>query len=110
MKPLLILLFAPCFAIAQVNSAFVVKSNLSYTKLESSGDGMFGFEQNGKIGYLDVKGNVVIPAIHSYDSSSLVSPPSIPGFFKGYAIVVKNKKKGLMDKAGKLIIPIEYDN
>jgi hypothetical protein len=109
MRILVLLLIIPFFASAQLNPAFVSSGSLNYTKVQSSGEGMFGFEQNGKIGYLDSKGNVVIPATYSYDSLS-ATLVVLPSFYKGYAKVVKNRKFGLIDKTGKLIIPIEYES
>jgi hypothetical protein len=105
MKFSLILLLFPYFITAQINPAFVVKSNLSYTKVESSGDGMFGFEKDGKFGYLDKNGNVVIPANYVYESNT----KTIPGFQKGMVKLKKDKKYGVLDKTGKTIIPFEYD-
>jgi hypothetical protein len=73
--------------------------------LQSSGDGMFGFENDGKFGYLDKSGNVVIPAIYSYASTAKV----IPTFNKGYVSVKSNDKIGFIDKTGKVAIPFQYD-
>lgn len=106
MKVVVILVLFPCFVTAQMNPAFVVKSNLSYTKIESSGDGMFGFEKDGKIGYLDKKGNVVIPANYVYESSTT---KTIPPFQKGMVKLKKDNKYGVLDKTGKIIIPFVYD-
>jgi hypothetical protein len=106
MRFLLILLVFPCIISAQLNPAFVVKSNLNYTKVEASGDGMFGFEKDGKFGYLDKTGNIVIPADYVYESSS---SKTIPTFQKGLAKLKKDIKYGVLDKTGKIVIPFEYD-
>jgi hypothetical protein len=55
MKILLPLLFFPTFLFSQLNPAFVSRENMDYIKVQASYDGMFAFEQNGKIGYMDKK-------------------------------------------------------
>lgn len=109
MRTFSLLLLFPLFTSSQkMNSAFVTASNLGYTKVQSSNEGRFGFELNGKIGYLDSKGNVVIPPEYSYDSSS-ASFSNLPSFYNGYAKVIKDRKAGVIDKTGKLVIPLEYE-
>lgn len=106
MKFILILLLLPCVVAAQINSAFIIKSNLSYTKVESSGDGMFGFEKDGKIGYHDKNGKVIVPADYSYESAT---SKTIPSFQKGFVKLKKDNKYGVVDKTGKTVIPFQYD-
>ena len=106
MRTLICLLLFPCLISAQINPAFVVKANLGYTKVESSGDGMFGFEKDGKFGYLDKKGNVVIPADYVYESTTT---KTIQSFQKGLVKVKKDNKYGVLDKTGKIVVPFEYD-
>ena len=106
MRLLSLLLLMPFFSLSQINPVFVVKSNLSYAKVESSGEGMFGFEKDGKFGYLDKNGNVVIPADYVYESSST---KTIPSFEKGMVKLKKDNKYGILDKTGKVIVPFEYD-
>jgi hypothetical protein len=109
MRTLFLFLFFPVCAATQLNPAFVVKSNLSYPKMQIAGEGMFAFEQNGKIGYMDKNGTTVVPAIYSYDSIG-ITYGVIPSFYNGYAKVVQNRKCGMIDKGGKLVIPIEHEN
>src|SRR5258705_4367591 len=107
MRILSVLLFLPFFTFSQVNPLFVVKSNLSYSKIESSGEGMFGFEKDGKFGYLDKNGNIAIPADYSYESTT---SKTIPAFQKGgFVKLKKDNKYGVLDKTGKIIIPFDYD-
>lgn len=108
MRILPFLLIIPFLSSAQLNPVFVSAGPLSYVKVQNSNEGMFGFEENGKIGYLDKKGKVVIPAIYSYDTSH--NSGYIPGFYNGYVKVVKDRKNGLADKTGKIIIPIEHES
>jgi hypothetical protein len=105
MRSLLVLLLCPIIVSAQINPAYIFKSNLSYSKLEASGDGMFGFEKDGKFGYMDKNEKVIVPAIYSYDGSSY----TIPVFNKGYVIIKKDGKLGMLDKTGKIVLPFEYD-
>jgi hypothetical protein len=106
MRILFVLIILPFFATPQLNPAFVVKSNLSYTKIESAGEGMFGFEKDNKFGYLDKNGNVIISADYSYESTA----KTIPSFQKGgFVKLKKDNKYGVLDKTGKIIIPFDYD-
>lgn len=107
MKYLLILLLYPAILNAQFNKNFVAKSDLYYTRLEYSGDGLFGFESNGKFGYMDVNQKVVIPATLDL---KLTSSQTMPSFTNGFAIVSSNGKSGLIDKTGKLVIPYDYSS
>ncbi|MEI9946868.1 MAG: hypothetical protein WDN26_21945 [Chitinophagaceae bacterium] len=93
MRSLFLILLFPFVAAAQINPAFVFKPNLSYTKLEVSSDGMFGFEENGKFGYIDKNEKVIIPADYLYDGTY----KTIPSFNKGY---VKLKKRREIRAAG----------
>ncbi len=106
MRSLLLLLLLPVFVSAQ-NGPYVFKSNLYYKKLEASGDGMFGFEKDGKFGYIDKNEKVVIPAIYSYESSY---SSEIPSFNNGYVKIKKDSKYGALDKTGKMAIPFDYES
>jgi hypothetical protein len=90
---------------AQINPAFVVRSGLSYNKIEYKGDGLFGFETSDKFGYMDKNGNIVIAPDYSYKENS----NAIPVFNKGLVAIKKGDKMGVIDKSGKIIIPFEYD-
>lgn len=106
MRLLLLLLLCPFISPAQINPVYVVKSNLSYPKLEASGDGMFGFEENGKFGYMDKNEKVIIPATYVFESTTY---KTIPSFTKGYVTIKKDGKSGLLDKTGKAVLPFEYE-
>jgi len=106
MRLLLSVLLCPAIAIAQINPVYILKSDLSYSKLDVSGDGLFGFEKDGKFGYMDKNEKVIIPAIYSYETTTYTS---IPSFTKGYVRLKKDNKFGLIDKTGKEIIPFDYD-
>ena len=62
-------------------------------------EGFSAFVKDGKCGYINKKGNIVISP--EYDSAS--------PFNQGVAAVSKEGKWGAIDKSGKTIIPMEYD-
>ena len=62
-------------------------------------DGMARAELNGKIGYIDRNGDVVIPLI--YDDLEL--------FYNDIARAQFNGKYGFIDRKGNVVIPFEYD-
>jgi len=106
MKLLILLSISPLLVAGQPNPAFVMKSNLIYSKMESSGEGLFGFEKEGKFGYMDKNGKEIIPPSYSYENSY----STIPAFYKGYVRVKKDGKYGIMDKTGKIVIPFDYES
>ena len=107
MRFLLVFVLLPFTISAQFNKNFVSKSDLYYTRLEYCGSGLFGFESNGKFGYMDINQKVVIPATLDL---KLSSSQTMPSFTNGFAIVTSNGKSGLIDKTGKLVIPYEYSS
>jgi hypothetical protein len=105
MRLLLVFLLFPFVTSAQYNKNFVAKSDLYYTRLEYSGSGLFGFESNGKFGYMDINQKLVIPATLDL---KLTSTQSMPSFINGFAVISSNGKYGLIDKTGKLVVPYDY--
>jgi hypothetical protein len=105
MRILSILLFLPFYALSQLNPGFLVKSNLNYNRIEYKGDGLFGFEINDNVGYMDKNGNIIIQPNYSYKQNS----STIPFFYKGLIAIKKDDKMGIIDKTGKTVIPFEYD-
>ena len=55
---------------------------------------------DGKYGVVNSKGQVIVPFEYDYISS----------YNQGLAIVAKNKKKGLVDVNGKMVIPVMYED
>ncbi len=105
MKLFLFFLLTPFIITAQINSAFLLKSKLNYARLEYSGEGLFGFEQDGKIGYMNASEKVIIaPTLEL----KLQASEKIPAFKNGFAVIKINGKQGLIDKTGKQVIPCEY--
>lgn len=107
MRSILFCLLFSSVVSAQINPAYIFKSDLSYTKLEASGDGLFGFEKDNKFGYIDKNGNVIIPATYEYESSSY---KTIPAFTNGFVRIKKDGKYGMLDKTGKVLLPFDYES
>jgi len=107
MKLLLAFLLMPFVVTAQVNSAFVVKSKMNYARLEYCGEGLFGFEQDGKIGYMNADQKVIIKPILEL---KLTASERIPAFTNGFAVIKLDGKQGLIDKTGKQVIPCDYNS
>lgn len=57
----------------------------------------------GKYGFIDKKGELVIPMSFDVDEGGETSE-----FHEGYAVVCKNEKYGYIDKSGKEAIPCNY--
>lgn len=67
--------------------------------------GLCGIVSNGKLGYINTKGDLVIP--FKYDE--------IPGLWEGfdkngYAKVIKNDHSGVIDRQGNEVIPCQYES
>lgn len=60
----------------------------------------FPFQKDGKFGYIDEQGEIMIPA--NYDA---VEP-----YIEGLGLVVKEGKIGFLNKSGELNIPFEYED
>ena len=68
-----------------------------------AGDFIEGYsrvQKNGKMGYIDRQGNVVIDFLYERSSH----------FYEGLANVQLNNKWGLINTKGEVILPFEYDN
>lgn len=64
---------------------------LFFDNIEKFSDGLAAVEKDGKWGYVDEKGNLIIQ--YKYEKAS--------DFSSGYAIVEENEKKGIIDASGK---------
>ena len=76
-----------------------VLSDFDYDDWGIFNEGLMDVHKEGKVGFLDEKGNLAIPAI--YDLASK--------FVKGVARVSKNNKDGVIDATGRIILPVNYD-
>ena len=82
-------------------TAFTLQGE-KYSSFWSFSEGLAGVrsKENGKIGYIDKLGNLVIPCEYSSHS----------GFTDGLSAVSKNGKYGYINKKNETVIPFEYDN
>lgn len=71
-----------------------------YTQVEGRNEDRILVARDGKYGYLDPDGNLVIPC--QYDRAGL--------FHDGRTFVAIGKKWGIIDRTGRAVLPIEYDN
>ena len=71
-----------------------------YTQVEGRNEDRILVARDGKYGYLDPDGNLVIPC--QYDRAGL--------FDDGRTFVAIGKKWGIIDRTGRVVLPIEYDN
>ena len=67
MRFLLLIFFCPVIVTAQINAAYIFKADLNYTKLIAAGEGLFGFEKDGKIGYIDKNEKIIWVSLDETD-------------------------------------------
>lgn len=70
-----------------------------YDDIDCLSDGLARIERDGKYGFIDNTGQVVIPP--KYDLAW--------DFSEGLARVSQNGKAGFIDNTGKVVIPLKYD-
>ena len=73
-----------------------------YDYAYSFSEGLAGVEINGKWGFIDKRGNEVIPCKYDYSNNGYF-------FSEGLAGVKLNEKCGFIDKKGKEVVPCKYD-
>jgi hypothetical protein len=77
----------------------IVTLNFSFDELEPFADGMAVVKVDGKYGYVDKQGTLIVKP--QYDRAYQ--------FDQGLARVVREDKVGLIDRTGKVVVPLEYD-
>lgn len=70
-----------------------------YEHVSRFNEGYAPVKSNGKYGFINTKGEVVVPCIYDLAHS----------FYEGYATVESNGKWGVVDKKGRVIIQPIYD-
>lgn len=70
-----------------------------FEAVDAFSEGLAAVKSNGKCGYIDTLGQMVIPCI--YDGARV--------FNEGLAAVISNGKCGYIDKQGQMVIPCTYD-
>lgn len=96
-----------CFALTKTNGKKVLyfpsQSKVlptEYTDIQDFNEGLAIFSQDKQhFGYVDTLGNTVIPAQYNFAES----------FVQGMAVVQIAEQTGLIDKAGKWLIPPQYE-
>lgn len=100
----------------------VVKANdvvlpFKYEAIDALGDDMITFVKNGKIGFADIKGNVIVPEKYSIDLGYQTENANELNIFRnGSCLVIDKNKLIIIDKNGKSIvgdtveIVSKYDN
>ncbi|QIP13787.1 WG repeat-containing protein [Spirosoma aureum] len=78
------------------------------TKGDDFSDGLAAVIRNGKVGFINTKGELVIPAEYDYQERNGMT--FLPSFYLGRASVEKNGKHGFINKKGETIIPFNYDD
>lgn len=83
------------------DAEFNALGTVNYTSSEDliPAQGIQTFYENGQYGLKDADGNVIMAPAFS----------SIYGFENGYARVSTGEKRGVIDEAGNVVVPAEYD-
>ncbi len=103
MKYKLIIIFTLCifFNSCHFENHMLSKiNNVPYEHVGQFSEGFFPVMQDGVGGYLDVKGNIVIPMEYEVVTS----------FSNGLASVKKNGKYGCINAENEIVIPFDYDS
>ena len=85
---------------ARASEKEAAKKRKKYDYKDDYYEGLAAVRLNGKWGYIDKSGNVVIPL--KYDLAY--------GVKEGLALVKSNGKYGFIDKSGNVVIPLKYDD
>lgn len=96
-----------CLAIATIGVLSVSQGAWACEKPQVSGydsvyclkEGLAEVKKNGKWGFVDKTGQVVVPLQYDYAW----------GFHGGLSVVVSNDKRGFIDKTGQVVVPLQYD-
>jgi len=96
--PSLVPLQAAC-AESAYSLRVVVEPTLEFDTVGAFRDGLAAVSKDGKHGYIDAAGSVVVPLEYS----------SIGPFREGLAAVLKDGKLGFIDMTGSVVIPLEYE-
>jgi hypothetical protein len=79
-----------------------------YDIICSLSEGLYAFAHDEKYGFLNSKGDVVIPAVYEINENSSSCIDEF-GFQNGRICLALDEKYGYIDTTGKIVIPFEYD-
>ena len=106
---LAILLSLSILSNAQFTSPeFVAMNVLPYRSASSMGEGMFLVESEGKTGVVDRTGKMIFST--QFDKQSSAQKAYYPRYVGGKVVMYKNRKAGLIDNKGNVIVPFQYDD
>ncbi|MBN1480100.1 WG repeat-containing protein [candidate division KSB1 bacterium] len=88
------------FVNRDTGKSFPAQFTINDHPMPSSSNSIKYFQQNGKWGYADQDGTVVVPA--TFDEV-------YPAFINGLATVKLNNKWGMIDTLGAIVVPMQYD-
>ncbi|QHV95317.1 WG repeat-containing protein [Spirosoma endbachense] len=71
-------------------------------------EGLSAIIRDGKVGFINLNGELVIPA--EYDVKDYSGITFLPSFSLGLACVHKNGKYGFINKQGEIVIPLQFDH
>ena len=106
---------APISGMAAESSVQVlVEPTMDYFIVGSFSEELARVEDNGKCGFMDKTGNIVIPLIYDADRYSDFSEGLALVYKGGHYInasqrIMEGGKCGFIDNTGKVVIPLEYD-
>ena len=98
---LCLVLLCPAGAVAlqPEDIVVVVEPSLEFVQTGFFREGLADVQKDGKWGFIDTGGKIVIPLEYVY----------VDHFCEGLASVAKNGKMGFIDTAGEVVIPLDYD-
>jgi hypothetical protein len=99
LKKVLAAILAGAICAALAGAALADATPLEYGRISGFSEGLAVVGKDGKAGYIDKTGTIVIPL--EYDDAT--------AFSEGLAAVGKDNKWGYIDKTGAVVIPLEYD-
>ncbi len=105
----------PAWVMAQDNAIqVVVEPTMEYFIVEGFSEGLAAVEDDGKCGFIDETGSLVIPLIYDADRFSYFSEGLALVYKGGHYIPASQRireggKCGFIDKTGKVVVPLEYD-
>ena len=82
------------------------EENMIYENVAKNySENLIAVSKNGKVGFLDKNGEVIIPFKFDIDASNRLPFK----FSNGFGLVYLNKKYGFINRKGETVIPFEYD-
>lgn len=85
-----------------VDQDYNIVISFEYDNARPFYDGLAEVQQNGKLGFIDKIGKVIIPMIYEKIYNYRLESD-------GLLYVIKDNKRGIVEKTGKVIIPVIYD-